>query len=288
MTRADLAEVVQLIRAVARTEIMPRFRTLQPGEVQTKSGPLDLVTVADEQAEVRLSTGLQRLFPGCAVVGEEGAARDPGLLGAIRGADVCFIVDPIDGTANFCAGLPLFGIIIALARRGELAGCAIHDPVSDDTAVALRGEGAWMETATGHCSTLRVAAPVPVGEMTGSVSWRYMTSAQQAVVCPNLPRVAAAWDYRCAAHQYRMMAAGHCHFSVYQRLLPWDHAAGWLLHQEAGGWSARLDGSAYQAQHTGGGLVLAPDRESGLALLEALFSEREQVGKLRVSLARSR
>lgn len=278
MTRADLAEVLQLVRTVARTEIMPRFRDLMPGDVQTKSGPLDLVTVADEQAEARLSTGLQRLFPGCAVVGEEGATRDPCLMHAIGDADLCFIVDPIDGTANFCAGLPLFGVIVAVTRRGELVGCAIHDPVGDDTALALRGEGAWIESATGHVSPLRVAAPVPVGQMAGSVSWRYMPAAQQAVVCSNLPRVAAAWDYRCAAHQYRMMAAGHCHFSVYQRLLPWDHAAGWLLHQEAGGWSARLDGSPYRPEHTSGGLVLAPDRESGLALQEALFSRPEAIG----------
>ena len=108
--------------------------------------------------------------------------------------------------------------------------------------------------------------------MAGSVSWRYMTPAQQALVCPNLPRVAAAWDYRCAAHQYRILAAGHCHFAVYARLLPWDHAAGWLLHQEAGGWSQRFDGSAYRASETTGGLVLAPDRESGLALQDALFN----------------
>jgi len=272
VTRAELAEVVQLVRAVAQTEIMPRFRALRPGDVQAKSGPLDLVSIADEQAEARLSTSLQRLFPGCAVVGEEAATRDPGLMGAIADADLCFIVDPIDGTANFCAGLPLFGVMVAVTRRGEVVAAAIHDPIGDDTALALRGEGAWMEDAAGQVIPLRVAAPVPVAQMAGAVSWRYMAPAQQAVVCPNLPRVAASWDYRCAAHQYRMMAAGHCHFTVYYRLLPWDHAAGWLLHQEAGGWSQRLDGSAYRAEHTGGGLVLAPDRDSGLALQAALFS----------------
>ena len=272
MTAADLAEVVQLVRAVAQTEIMPRFRALQPGDVQAKSGPLDLVSIADEQAEARLSAGLQRLFPGCAVVGEEGATRDPGLLGAIADGGLCFIVDPVDGTANFCAGLPLFGVMVAVTWHGEVVAAAIHDPVGDDTACALRGEGAWIEDAAGGRGDLRVAAPVPVGQMSGSVSWRYMAPAQQAVVCPNLPRVAAAWDYRCAAHQYRMMAAGHCHFSVYARLLPWDHAAGWLLHREAGGWSQRFDGSAYRAAESTGGLVLAPDRDSGLALRAALFN----------------
>ncbi len=267
----DPAELVQLVRAVARTEIMPRFRNLTPGDVQAKSGPLDLVTIADEQAELRLATGLARLFPGCVVVGEEAASRDPGLLADLASAELCFVVDPIDGTANFCAGLPLFGIMMAVLRRGVVVAGMIHDPVGDDTAVAVAGQGAWLESTAGERVPLRVAAPVPLAEMTGTVSWKYMPEPLRSTACRNLPRLAAAWDYRCAAHQYRMLAAGHCHYVVYHRLLPWDHAAGWLLHQEAGGWSARLDGSAYDPAQTTGGLICAPDQASWYALRAALF-----------------
>jgi fructose-1,6-bisphosphatase/inositol monophosphatase family enzyme len=267
----DLSEVVQLVRAVARSEIMPRFRNLAPGDVQAKSGPLDLVTVADEQAERRLATGLARLFPGCVVVGEEAASRDPSLLGAIAEADLCFVVDPVDGTANFCAGLPLFGTMVAVVRRGVVVGAVIHDPVGDDTALASAGQGAWLENASGDRVALHVAAPVPLAMMAGAVSWKYMPEPPQSLVCRNLPRLGAAWDYRCAAHQYRMLAAGHCHFSIYHRLLPWDHAAGWLLHREAGGWSARLDGTPYSPAQTTGGLICAPDEASWRALRSALF-----------------
>ncbi len=270
-TEADLAEIVQLVRAVARTEIMPRFRNLAPGDVQTKSGPLDLVTAADEQAELRLTNGLGRLFPGCVVVGEEAASRNPALLGAIGEAEFCFVVDPVDGTANFCAGLPLFGTMVAVLRRGVVVGAVIHDPVGDDTATAVAGQGAWLENATGERTALRAAAPAPLAMMAGTISWKYMPEPLQSVVCRNLPLVGAAWDYRCAAHQYRMLAAGHCHFAVYHRLLPWDHAAGWLLHHEAGGWSARLDGTAYDPAQTIGGLICAPDEASWHTLRKALF-----------------
>jgi fructose-1,6-bisphosphatase/inositol monophosphatase family enzyme len=270
-TEFEVAEVVQLVRAVARTEIMPRFRKLAPSDVQAKSGPLDLVTTADEQAERRLATGLDRLFPGCVVVGEEAASRDPGLLAAVADAELCFVVDPIDGTANFCAGLPLFGIMVAMIRRGTVVGAVIHDPVGDDTAMAAAGQGAWLETAAGERTTLRVAAPTPLAEMAGSVSWRYMPEPLRSAACRSLPRLGAAWDYRCAAHQYRMLAAGHCHYAAYHRLLPWDHAAGWLLHQEAGGWSARLDGSAYDPAQTTGGLICTPDAASWHLLRAALF-----------------
>ncbi len=269
----ELAEVVQLVRAVARAEIMPRFRHLAPDDVHAKTGPLDFVTAADEQAELRLTTGLGRLLPGCVVVGEEAASRDPALLGMIADADLCFVLDPVDGTANFCAGLPLFGTMVAAIRQGVVVGAVIHDPVGDDTAVAVAGQGAWLETMSGDRSALRVAAPVPLAAMAGAVSWKYMPELPQSRVCRNLPRLGQVWDYRCAAHQYRMLAAGHCHFSIYHRLLPWDHAAGWLLHREAGGWSARLDGTPYSPAQTTGGLICAPDEASWRALRSALFED---------------
>ena len=271
MTGAELAEVLQLVRAVARTEIMPRFRNLSPSDVQAKSGPLDLVTIADEQAELRLTTGLGRLFPGCVVVGEEAASRNPSLLGAVAGAELCFVVDPIDGTVNFCAGLPLFGTIVAIVRHGEVVGAVIYDPIGDDSGMALAGQGAWIEGVSGERTMLQVAAPVSLELMAGAVSWRYMPEPMRSEVCNKLPRLGAAWDYRCAAHQYRMLAAGHCHYVVYNRLLAWDHAAGWLLHQEAGGYSARLDGSAYRPAHTTGGLICTPDEASWRALRAGLF-----------------
>lgn len=274
MTRRELAEVAQLLRAAARAEIMPRFRKLAAHEIRTKSGPLDLVTDADERAEALLGTGLQRLFPGCTVVGEEAATADPSLLGRLGGAELAFVLDPVDGTANFAAGLPLFGVMAAVIRRGEVVAGVIHDPVGDDTALVLRGEGAWTEAADGGETALRVADPVPVEEMSGSLSWRLFPEPERSLLCRNLPRLGGAWDMRCAAHQYRVLAAGHAHFSLYHRLMPWDHAAGWLLHREAGGWSARLDGSPYSPVEHGGGLLLAPDEASWTALREALFTPR--------------
>ena len=123
--RRELAEVGTLVRAVARTEVMPRFRNLGRGQVREKTGPLDLVTDADEAAEAMLTQGLRRLYGGCVVVGEEAASAEPGLLGQIAGAELAFIVDPIDGTANFAVGLPLFGMMVAVMRRGETVGALI-------------------------------------------------------------------------------------------------------------------------------------------------------------------
>ncbi len=268
---AALRELALLLRTAARTEIMPRWRQLDSGDVQQKTGPLDLVTVADVAAERMIAAGLKHRFPGCVVVGEEGASEDPALLDQLADADLAFVVDPIDGTANFAAGLPLFGVMAAALMRGKIVAAAIHDPVGDDTALALLDQGAWMETPDGKRRPLRVADPVPPSQMSGAAAWRHLSEPVRGIVCAHLPRVAASFDLRCAAHQYRLAAAGHCHFLLYNRMLPWDHAPGWLLHREAGGHAARFDGSPYSATETNGGLLAAPDAASWRSLHASLF-----------------
>ena len=269
---ARAAEVATLLRHAARSEILPRFRRLAQGAVRTKSGPLDLVTDADEAAERVIETALKRLFPGCAVVGEEAAAADPSVMDRLRDADLAFVVDPVDGTANFAAGLPLFACMAAAVVKGEVVGAWIHDPLGDDTAIALRGEGAWIADPEGrHMSDLRVAPPVPVGQMVGAISWTYLPQALREQVTSRFPRFAGVVGYRCAAHEYRWAAGGHGHVLFYNRLMPWDHLPGWLLHREAGGHSARFDGSPYLPTHLDGGLICAPDHASWDAVRHALL-----------------
>jgi fructose-1,6-bisphosphatase/inositol monophosphatase family enzyme len=271
MKIADLQTVATLLRDSGRIEIMPRFRNLAEGAVKMKTGPLDLVTEADEAAERRITAGLRREFPGCVVIGEEAASANPELLRDLADADLAFVVDPVDGTANFAAGLALFGVMAAVFRRGEIVGAVIHDPVGDDCALALRGEGAWLETPDGRRRDMRVAAPVPAARMGGNVSWRFMPEPVRYEVCARLPRLAACWDYRCSAHAYRMTADGHGHFLLYYRLYPWDHAPGWLLHREAGGYSARFDGQPYDPSDVYSGLICAPDRDGWEAVRAALL-----------------
>ncbi len=109
-----------------------------------------------------ITQGLRRMFPGCVVVGEEADAADPSLLGPLARRRPGLRGGPVDGTSNYAAGLPLFGVMAAAVVGGEVAGSVIHDPVGDDTAFALRGEGAWIAAPDGTSRDLRVAAPVPV------------------------------------------------------------------------------------------------------------------------------
>jgi fructose-1,6-bisphosphatase/inositol monophosphatase family enzyme len=233
-----------------------------------------MVTAADEAAERAIEAALARIFPDVPVVGEEAAASDPSLLASVGAAEAVFVCDPVDGTANFAAGLPLFGSMLALIRNGEPVAAWIHDPVLKDTAIALRGEGAWVQAADGARHDLRVAEPAPVGRMVGAIGHRYLPPERAAVVRANLGAVGATWDLRCAAHEWRLAASGKLHALFYWRLYPWDHAPGVLLHAEAGGHARRLDGRPYHAGVHSGGLLAAPDRAGWEALKAALFAER--------------
>ncbi len=267
----DAVDLAAILREAAQAELRPRFRRLDSGEVRTKSGALDLVTIADEAAEHRIAASLTAAWPGSLIVGEEAAAGNKRLLDCLGEAELAFVVDPLDGTFNYAAGVPLFAVMAAALVCGEVAMAAIHDPMGDNTALAVRGEGAWIEEPSGRRGDLRVAEPAPLGGMTAILSWQFLPEPRRGHVCAALPRLAASWNYRCAGHEYRLAAAGHCHALLYHRLLPWDHAPGWLLHREAGGYSARFDGSAYTPLEVAGGLICAPDRASWTLLRDALL-----------------
>src|SRR5690606_25351843 len=140
-------------------EILPRFNRLRAGAVRTKSSAIDLVTDADEAAERVISAELLRAFPGAVVIGEEATAAEPTLLDVLDSAELAFVVDPIDGTRNFAAGVPLFGVRAAATSRGEIVAGVIHDPLGRNTAMARRDGGAWLQDEVGQAQPLRVAEP---------------------------------------------------------------------------------------------------------------------------------
>jgi fructose-1,6-bisphosphatase/inositol monophosphatase family enzyme len=159
----------------------------------------------------------------------------------------------------------------AVVENGVTTAAIILDPIVDSYAAARLGGGAREYAADGSSAPLRVAAAVPLAEMTGMVSWRFMPSPQQERVLSGMHRLANVWDHRCAAHEYRALIAGHAHFVMFNRLLPWDHLAGVLLVTEAAGYAAKFDGSAYRPGETDGGLICTSDQASWHMLRQALL-----------------
>ena len=263
----DPADVSSIIQEVVATEILPRFRRLDQDEVREK-GPGDLVTIADEAAERALERRLCDLVPGSVVVGEEGVAARPDLLGRVGEDAPVWIIDPVDGTSNFVRGDRHFSCVVALAFSGQTRMGWIHDCLNNKTAWGCLGEGAWLDDAR-----LSAAPPDRTEDMSGALAPRFFSKDLRRHLETRLDRIGRTFTLHSASQEYLQLLTGSSHFSVYRRIMPWDHAAGTLLHSEAGGYHAKLDGGRYAPTDTAGGLLLAPDRNSWLALRDLLFGD---------------
>jgi fructose-1,6-bisphosphatase/inositol monophosphatase family enzyme len=266
----DIDAVARLIAEAAAEEIMPRFAKLAVGDVREK-GPGDLVTIADEAVERRLAPQLIGLLPGSCVIGEEEAAVDVSVLQRLEEPAPVWIIDPVDGTANFAAGKGDFGVMVALVQAGRTVAGWIHDPVNKRMATAERGAGAWLDG-----KRLAVAPPpADPAELSGTLLVGFHGDPELGRrIQQRRERIRAVKSRRCAATEYLQLATGQMHFALFSRLMPWDHAPGVLIHAEAGGYNGYIDdGGGYEpARITAKGLLLAPDRASWQALYDRLIA----------------
>ncbi|WP_454851056.1 inositol monophosphatase family protein [Rhizobium binxianense] len=268
-----LSGLMEDMRRTAEAEILPRFSGVIAEGIRAKTMPDDLVTDADIGAERRLNEALSARLPGALQVGEEAVSADPSILPQLGDADLAVVIDPVDGTWNFAHGVPLFGMILAIAAAGETAAGLIHYPVTGDFLVARPGQGAWHIGRDGTRTPLRVAAPAPVGEMHGFVPLHMFTAEEQAAFAPRVLRFCRTTTWRCSAFEYRMVATGAMSFSLNADLKPWDHAAGVLIHREAGGHGALLSGEPYRPALTQGRLLLASDAVSWESIRRSLAED---------------
>jgi fructose-1,6-bisphosphatase/inositol monophosphatase family enzyme len=270
ISEAVLQSLMEDMRQAGEAEVLPRFLGVTADGIRAKTAPDDIVTDADLGAERRLSAALSAHFPDALIVGEEAVSADPTLLDRLADAELAAIIDPVDGTWNFAHGVPLFGMIVAIVSGGETVAGLIHYPLTGDFLVARPGEGAWHIARDGARTRLRVAAAVPVGEMSGFVPLHMFSAEEQAAFAPRVLRFGRTTTWRCSAFEYRMVATGAMSFSLNADMKPWDHAAGELIHREAGGHSGLLSGETYRPAMTQGRLLLAPDAASWEAIRGSL------------------
>ncbi|WP_435164790.1 inositol monophosphatase family protein [Falsirhodobacter sp. 1013] len=247
---------------VAKVEVLPRFQAIASDSARAKTAPDDLVTDADIAAEKALGTALVTRLPGIVLVGEEAVSADKTILDRIADADLCAIIDPVDGTWNFAHGIPVFGMILAITAKGRTIAGVIHYPVTGDFVVARAGHGAWHVAADGARQRLCVSVASSISEMTGFITMNVLPADLRAKIASNSLKFRNVLNWRCSAFEYRLLATGAVDFTMTASLMPWDHAAGALIHSEAGGYSAMLDGSPYVPSRRKGHLLLAPDVKS--------------------------
>lgn len=260
LSKAQRSSILNLVRRAARAEILPRFRNLESGEIDQKRSHQDLVTEADRAAERMIARGLLALFPNALIIGEENVADHPEVLDKVADAELAFTIDPVDGTWNYAHGLTTFGVIVSALRFGTPVFGLIYDPVMDDVVLGETGGPAELVMPKRRKRrTLSVSGGGPVENLQGYLPLYMLPADKQAEMAALLPRFERVLSLRCSAHEMRMLAQGHVDFVLSAGLTPWDHAAGALLCQCAGGHVAMLDGSEYNAAKREGYLLCASD-----------------------------
>jgi len=262
--------VEDLLRHVAEQEILSRFGQLQSEDIQTKAHARDVVTTADLEAENRLHEGLSKLLPDSTVIGEEDCFRNPDILERLNGDLPVWVVDPLDGTNNFAQGKPCFAMICALVEGGETQMGWIFDPIAGVCATTRRGEGVYLAG-----QKITIEPPETLNRMTGSLGdgVRKRIQARKDAGESGLPQHLVR--YHCCGREYLDLLLGKIHFALYGgKLMPWDHAAGVLMIEEACGYGRiHEDKSAYDPARIGAGkhLLLAPNEHTFDSLQEVLL-----------------
>ena len=265
--------LIEAVRRVGQEIVRPRFRRLDADEVRTKgspddkASPDDLVTIVDTESEAALGRACADILPGATIIGEEAVAADPRILDGAGDAETCVLIDPLDGTANFASGLAVHGMILAVLERGETVFGLLHDPVLDDWVWAVRGGGAWFgcegtEPRRLHASP-RAGAP-------GFMTLELVPGEARERVARAVMHLGSLRSLRCSCQEYRTLATGHARYCVGMGGWPWDHAAGVLAIEEAGGCAGLLDGRAYDPARRSGPLAAASDADTLERLRAAL------------------
>jgi myo-inositol-1(or 4)-monophosphatase len=222
---AELLEVAVDAARAAGELLVERFAEAATG-VRTKSTDTDLVSDADTAAERAIVELVSRRRPRDGWLGEEGSA-------AVSESGVTWVVDPLDATVNYLFRIPVWCVsVAAVDDAGSIAG-VVFDPNRDETFVATRGGGAFL-----NGSRLRVRAGTELAKALIATGFSYDASTratQGEVLARVLPKVRDIRRMGSAALDLCGVACGRLD-GYYEALLePWDKAAGALLVEEAGG-----------------------------------------------------
>jgi histidinol-phosphatase len=194
------------------------------------------VTAADHAAEAHIRAAIEDAFPADGILGEEGEDR-PSRSGRR------WVIDPIDGTRSFAAGVPLYSSLLALEVDGRsVLGC-VHLPVTGDMLVAAQGAGAWINgrpARVSECAELKEARLVT----SGLEYWRDRGSPEHRAAFRRLveeTRYTRTWG---DGYGYFMVATGRAELLCDPICgAVWDVAAMRVIIPEAGGVMTQLDGS---------------------------------------------
>ena len=250
--QTELPKLTGLVTQCADEEILSRFQHVSIAVKNDGS----LVTEADFATQARLKAALQELWPEVGFVGEEMSAEEQQrqFKEATHGV---WVLDPLDGTRNFAAGIAIFSVSLALVKNGEVAVGLVYDPVRREMFTAVKGNGAQLN---GHPLQVK-PHPWPLQKSIGLIDFKRLPQ-ELAVRLAQHPPYASQRSFGSVALDWCWIAAGRGHVYLHGNQKLWDYAAGWLILQEAGGYSCTLEGiPVFTGELKSHSAVAAADRD---------------------------
>jgi len=229
----DLKELRRLVTACAQQEIMPRFADVNR-HIKIDGS---VVTEADHAMQDRVQLELATHWSQYAFLGEEMSGHRQDTVTASNRAGL-WILDPLDGTSNFAAGVPYFAVSLALLIDGRVELGLVYDPVRDECFMAQRGRGAWLN---GLSLGTRVALDTPLKRCIAAIDLKRLDAALAARLASE-PPYGSQRNFGASTLDWCWLADGRFHVYLHGGQQLWDYAAGSLILSEAGGHSQTLTG----------------------------------------------
>jgi myo-inositol-1(or 4)-monophosphatase len=224
LQRRDLNTLTELLRRTARDELLPRFTHVDAARKTDGS----VITEADLAMQDRVARELARHWPEFDLLGEEMDAEDQRSLLATPGRGL-WCLDPLDGTSNFAAGIPFFGVSLALIQDGEVRVAVVYDPVHDECFSAAQGQGALLNGAP-----LRIdGGGTRLADAMAMVDLKRLPPGLIAAVATQAP-YRSQRSIGSVALDWCWVAAGRCQVYLHGGQKLWDYAAGRLIAHESG------------------------------------------------------
>jgi histidinol-phosphatase len=239
LSSREVRSLVSRVSAMLKKSDAIVLAHLDAGRSRRKSDGSE-VTVADRRAERLLRRQLRTAWPTDAIFGEEYGGR-------IVPHGRCWLLDPIDGTASYVLGMPMFGSLLSLLMDGEPVFGCIHLPALRETTFAAIGHGCWHARAQRRPRRVHVAASPPLSRakvgLTGVKERGWLAqpgAAQAATLARKVGRLRLVGD--CV--QYALLCRGVLDAAVDPFMKPWDIAALVPCVLEAGGSISDLQGES--------------------------------------------
>ncbi|HZS85842.1 MAG TPA: histidinol-phosphatase [Stellaceae bacterium] len=181
------------------------------------------VTIADREAEAAMRTLIESQYPKHGILGEE--------HGAVRaGADLVWVLDPIDGTKSFISGVPLFGTLIALVHEGRPVLGVIDQPVSRERWRGLEGQAS---TFNGAAATVRACDALAKATLFAGATEQYV--GEDAAALARLKAAVKLTRHNGDCYAYGLLALGFVDCVAEASLKPYDYCALVPIVEGAGG-----------------------------------------------------